>query len=98
MDFTYESYTGLIGKLREQDYQFSDYHNYKNKDKVCILRHDIDNCVDAAVRMAELESALGVASTWFVLVTSNFYNPFSMENREKLRKIASGGALPRAAF
>jgi hypothetical protein len=56
-----------------------------------ILRHDIDNSVEKAVKFAEIEAKLGVTSTYFVLMTSDFYNPSSRINLEGLRKIQKFG-------
>lgn len=41
--------------------------------------------------MAQLENALGVKSTYFVLLTSEFYNVAAKKNRELLKKIYSLG-------
>ena len=51
------------------------------------MRHDIDYCVDKALEFAILEHEMGISSTYFVLVTSDFYNIFSLNNSEKLRRI-----------
>lgn len=94
MKFTYESYRGMIDLMRENGYRFTDYHRYKDyggDERICILRHDIDNSVEKAYALFEVEQGLGVASTWFVLVTSNFYNPLSRDNVSMLKKIARGG-------
>ena len=56
-----------------------------------ILRHDIDNSIEKAVTLAEIEAKLGVNSTFFVLTTSDFYNPASKKNLEGLRKIQELG-------
>ncbi len=38
------------------------------------LRHDIDMSLDAALRMAELESERGATATYFLMRQSDFYN------------------------
>lgn len=94
MRFTYQSYRDLIALLRGNGYHFTDYHHcheYGGDGKVCILRHDIDNSVEKACSLFEVEQELGVTSTWFVLVTGNFYNPFSRDNVSMLKKMAAGG-------
>ncbi|MDQ3817051.1 MAG: hypothetical protein M3362_05100 [Acidobacteriota bacterium] len=51
------------------------------------LRHDVDDRIDCAVQMAELEAELGVASTYFMLDTADyFYRSF-----DKMRYIQSLG-------
>lgn len=87
MQFTYKSYEKLISLLRYKRYEFSDYRNWKMKDRTVILRHDIDYSLDKAVALAELECRLGISSTYFVLLTSEFYNILSKDNLSKISQI-----------
>lgn len=91
MEFTYDSYANLIKLLKEKNYNFADYHNYKQFNKCVILRHDIDYDLEKALPMAELENTLGVKSTYFVLVTSDFYNVMSKSSQAILDSIQSMG-------
>lgn len=91
MEFTYAAYRELLFLLRKHDYAFRDYHNYGNTPRCVILRHDIDNSLDQAVKLAELEAEEGVRSTWFVLLRTDFYNIFSKSGYEALRHIQSLG-------
>lgn len=91
VSFTYAFYSELISCLRKEEYPFADYHNYEDYSKCVILRHDIDNSIDKSVAMAEIEARLGVKSTYFVLLTSDFYNVASKKNLEGLRKIQKLG-------
>ena len=91
MKFTYDSYRGLIHLLKDNNYSFCSYHNWDEVKKCVILRHDIDNDIEKALRFAELEKEEAVSSTYFVLLTSNFYNVFSSENQIRLNKIISLG-------
>lgn len=83
MDFTYKAYKGMIEKLLDKNYEISDYKNYKEKKKVVILRHDIDTSLEKALRIAEIEKELNVYSTYFILLSTDFYNI----NSEKSLKI-----------
>lgn len=89
--FSYKGYEGLIKALKENNYTFADYHSYETHPRCVILRHDIDNSIDKAVKLAELEAKLGVKSTFFTLVTSDFYNPTSKKSQEGLRLIQEYG-------
>ena len=89
--FSYNGYQSMIDCLQTAGYFFSDYHNYENHPKSVILRHDIDNSIEKAIKLAELEAELGVKSTYFVLVTSDFYNPFSKQCLEGLHRIQNLG-------
>lgn len=91
MKFTYEAYRGLLALLREQSYALRNYHNYEDVPRCAILRHDVDNSLDQAVRLAELEAGEGVRSTWFVLLRTDFYNAASKVGQASLRHIQSLG-------
>ncbi len=55
------------------------------------MRHDIDMDIQRAVEMARLEAELGVRATYFVLISSDFYNVFSARNTAGLREITALG-------
>lgn len=77
MEFTYNAYRGLLHLLRAQGYVFTDYHQYAAYPRCVILRHDIDQSLTEAVRLAEIEAEEGIRSTWFMLPRTDFYNPAS---------------------
>ena len=87
MEFTYRGYEQMIYSLKESEYKFADYHDYENYPRCVILRHDIDNSIEKSIQLAELEAQLGVKSTFFVLVTSDFYNVASKKSLKGLHKI-----------
>lgn len=89
MDFTYWAYRYLLGLLRENGYSIRGYHDYGDAPRCVILRHDIDNSLPQAVKLAELEAEEGVHSTWFVLLRTDFYNVFSKASKEALDYICS---------
>lgn len=91
MEFTYRAYRGLLSLLREQEYPVRNYHNYEDAPRCVILRHDVDQSLSQAVKLAELEAEEGVRSTWFVLLRTEFYNVFSKAGTEALRHIRSLG-------
>ena len=64
---------------------------FEQSKSTCFLRHDIDYSPLNALRMAELEYELGVQSTYTVLLSGQFYNPFEKENRKLLKQILSFG-------
>lgn len=91
MEFTYQSYRGLLSLLKEKGYSFTDYHQYQDHSRCVILRHDIDTSLEQAVQLARLEAEQGVHSTWFVLLRTDFYNPASQKSLEKLHAIQAMG-------
>ncbi len=56
-----------------------------------LLRHDIDLDLVPAVRLARLEKSLGVQSTFFVMMTNEFYNPCAIPERRLLRELVADG-------
>ena len=91
MQFTYSSYLELIKSLRHHGYSVTNYRDWKDKERCAILRHDIDYDVDCALKLAEIEADEDIQSTYFVLLTSDFYNPHSSDVREKLKRIDALG-------
>ena len=89
--FTYQGYAEMIFLLQQNGYEISDYHKWEDVEKPVILRHDIDNSPEKALQLARLENKLSVRSTYFVLLTSDFYNVFSKHTEDALREIAKQG-------
>ena len=91
MHFTYEWYASLLSVLVKKGYCFTDYLNWKAFRKSVILRHDIDYDISKAVDFARVEAEMNVRSTYFVLLTSDFYNVFSHKNIDLLKTISKMG-------
>lgn len=91
MKFTYESYRKLIDLLRLNGYFFVDYESYKKYDKCVIMRHDIDTSPEKALRLAKLEAEEGISSTYFALLSSQFYNIAAKETKKILLQISDLG-------
>ena len=87
--FTWKAYGGVLQALKENHYEVATYHNWSKFSRSVILRHDID--LLKALEMAEREKSMGVKSTYFVLLTSDFYNICSAKNRNILARIRSLG-------
>ncbi|MBS5335302.1 MAG: hypothetical protein UC708_02265 [Anaerovoracaceae bacterium] len=91
MKFTYEGYGDLIDSLKNNGYGFADYENYRQFEKCVILRHDVDYDLQRVIKMAELEHEKNVSATYFVLLTSDFYNLASKESEEVLKYLKKIG-------
>lgn len=91
MKFDYRHYVGLLNLLQRHHYHIADYHNWTKHKKCVILRHDVDNDLEKALSLAQIEQQQDVKSTYFVLVTSNFYNILSKDNAERIRRIQNCG-------
>lgn len=94
MKFTFKTYENLIHKIEEAGYTFTSYHTWKNAENPCILRHDIDMDLKRAAEFSDFEFQIlggGYHSTYFVLITSDLYNPFSKKNVSYLHRILNNG-------
>ncbi len=91
MEFTYDGYLKLISLLKEKNYKFCDYLSCDEYDKPVIFRHDIDNSLNKALEIARLEYENNITSTFFVLLSTDFYNVFSKESNDILKEIMKLG-------
>lgn len=90
VEFTYGWYGAFLDRLRADGYRFRGFDADPGEGDV-LLRHDVDLSLDAALRMARFEADRGVGATYFVLLTSNLYNPFDGDQRDRIREIESLG-------
>lgn len=72
-DFTEDGYRSLIRSVR-QSYRVGSYRELPLAGPVALLRHDCDVSLNRALRLARIEAEEGVASTFFLLPHSPFYN------------------------
>jgi hypothetical protein len=91
MNFTYSAYEEMLSLLKQQHYDICNYENYQRCTRCVILRHDVDFSLEAALRFAELEYRNGVQSTYFILLSSFFYNPFYKKANDIIKEIRGMG-------
>jgi hypothetical protein len=89
--FTLDGYRALIEAFLQRGYAVRGFEDAEMDTRHLILRHDLDMSIQAAIPMAELERSLGVASIYFVLVRTEFYNPFSFAATRDLRRLLELG-------
>lgn len=88
-----EGLVELIGVFREAGYSFRSFSDFE-AERCIILRHDVDFSPADAARMAAIERAQGVSATYFILLTSAFYNPLAPQTKAVVKEIVeSGGRL-----
>jgi hypothetical protein len=61
------------------------------EERSCLLRHDCDNDLTAAVQMARIERELGVVGTYCLMLTSSMYNVLAPPNAALVEEIVSEG-------
>lgn len=89
-DFTESAYSNLLSLAKEQ-YEFIGYTSELNAENIVLWRHDVDFSVHRALRLAEIESEHGVASTFFFQLSCIFYNVFEHTILERIRRIEKLG-------
>jgi hypothetical protein len=85
--FSPSAYSALIEALRARGYEARGFTEADTTKRHLIVRHDVDFSLSAALLMAESERALGLSSTYFVLLRTEFYNPLSEEGLAALQRI-----------
>ena len=76
--WTYDSYIELIKDGLDRDVQF-------------FFRHDVDVSLKKAVEMAEYENLNNIHSTYYILLSSPFYNALESENLQRIRTLRELG-------
>ena len=90
-DFTETHYVELLDRAATR-YRFIGFGDALTATEPSVLwRHDIDYSVHRAWRLASLEAARGLRTTYFALLGCSFYNIFEAETQQLLQKIASVG-------
>lgn len=86
-DFTEDNYQYLLKKyIKERESIFFNDIFMSNTNSI-LLRHDIDISVHRAYKMALIEKNLGIKSTYFVQMSSCFYNIFEKNIYQMIKKI-----------
>lgn len=83
--FKYRNLELYLAYIRD-NYHVMKFSAWKGENGI-LLRHDIDFSVESAFRLALIETACGVRSTFFVMMSTYMYNPLAEENRNMLRKM-----------
>ncbi len=67
MDFTLKKYTELITTLKEKNYSFQTFEEFikKPKNKVVILRHDVDLLPQNSLKFAQIQNKLGIKGSYY---------------------------------
>jgi hypothetical protein len=84
--FTFAHYERMMMTALDRGYAFGFFETRRqllaDTSHGCILRHDCDYDLVAAGALARIESALGIHSTWFLMLHSEMYNLLSAPNRD----------------
>lgn len=90
--FNYRHYVEILTSAAHAGYEFLTFCKEKTDERKCIyIRHDIDNDVSIALRMARIESEMGVRATFLVMLRSANYNAAEGRNIKMLHEMAAMG-------
>jgi hypothetical protein len=93
MKFSRSGYIKLLNEINKK-YQFilaRDWQKFlKEKNKI-MLRHDIDFDTSYALEMAKIEYKKKIKSTYFFLMRDNYYDLYSNETFNNIKKIHNYG-------
>lgn len=75
-DFTIDNYKKLLLDMVNQNYSFKFYKDEYTRfsEPIVLLRHDVEFSPFVALEMAKIENTLGIRSTYFFQIHSDFYN------------------------
>jgi hypothetical protein len=67
MDFTLQKYKNLVSELLKRGYAVQTFEDFirKPKERVVVLRHDVDRRAENAIWLGKIEKNLGVKATYY---------------------------------
>ena len=89
--FMPDSYGRILQAFTQKGYRVVNFEEVDPHSRHLILRHDIDVDLNYALKLAEFEYELGFLSCYFIMLTSEQYNPATTENRNAINRIVSLG-------
>ena len=84
-------YKTLIKRLLNAGLKPSTNWNKKLSKNTLFIRHDIDFSIEYAYRLALCEYRLKICSSYFFMMSTNFYNRLSSHNQKLVKKISNTG-------
>lgn len=93
LGFSFADYRDALRAYKDAGYTISGFSSYLDdpQPKHLIMRHDCDNSLEQALRMAEIDAAEGCSATYFVRVHARGYNLLSLPSMQALRRMESLG-------
>ncbi|MBK1813404.1 hypothetical protein JHL18_22535 [Clostridium sp. YIM B02505] len=89
--FTYKEYETLIELMKQVNTIYTFKALPEKSSTGIILRHDIDFDIETAYTLSQIEEQKDVRSTYFVLTSSELYNPNTATNRKLLQRMHDKG-------
>lgn len=79
-DYSLRSYRDALDAYKTAGYEVTSFRTYLDQpsERHLVLRHDIDNSIEQAVRVARVDAEAGCSSTFFLRVHAQGYNLLSL--------------------
>lgn len=92
-DFTLAGYAEALRSYRSAGYAVTGFAGYLSdpRPEHLILRHDIDNSIEQALRVAQVDASAGCSSTFFLRVHARGYNLLSLQSLQIIREMEELG-------
>jgi hypothetical protein len=76
MDFTVRKYKELLNSMKDAGYQFQTYQDFieNPKEKVIVMRHDVDLKPENSLCFAEIQAALGIKGVYYFRAVKESWN------------------------
>jgi len=89
-DFTEQHYEDILKSIKREGY-IPIFYNEKYMSKSVLLRHDIDFSPHRALALSKIEKKQGIKATYFLLLSSEFYNIFERKIKNIIASILNNG-------
>jgi hypothetical protein len=91
--FELQSYEDLLRTGIEAGYKFTTFAEIgqETSPRSCLLRHDVDSELLGCGAMLDIEQALGLTATYFLMTRSTAYNLFSVEATAMVARMLNDG-------
>lgn len=92
-DFSLKSYADTLKDYRQGGYAVTGFRGYLDspQEKHMILRHDIDNSLEQAFRVAKVDADSGCTSTFFLRMHAQGYNMLSLPSLRYIQEMEDMG-------
>lgn len=93
LGFSLRSYSDALHAYREDGYAVTSFRDYLDdaQPKHLILRHDIDNSIEQAMRVARVDAEAGCSSSIFLRVHARGYNIMDLPSLLMIREMEELG-------
>ena len=93
LGFSFRDYSQSLRDFRSSGYAVTGFSSYLKspQPKHLVLRHDIDNSIEQALRIARIDATEGCSSSFFLRVHARGYNIMSLPSLAAIREMEDLG-------